>query len=639
MINANLFGEATGYMAYKKNSTARDLGALRAKAAALPRSPGVYIMHGAGDEIIYVGKSRSLRDRVSQYFHGTHDTKTERMADSVYSFDFITCSSEMEALSLENRLIKHHTPKYNIRLKDAKSYPYIRLDHKSEYPRITMTRTRLSDGALYFGPYSSTSTVYSVISSLERSLGIPSCKHRFPADIRKTRPCVNYQIGRCCGVCTGNVTPADYRRLIDTAVEILRGGTAGPIRELSSDMERYSANLQFEEAARCRDTIAALRRLGERQTAVTSPDTECDVFGFCPAQDNASAHDSISVFFIRSGYISDRDHYLFEDTAIIEESDESPLASFITRLYDRREYIPHEVLLSFDLSDSDHELVSGYLSKRAGRHVTLKTPKRGASRSLCALAVQDAGFHAENKVSKSRATERMLGRLAELLSLEVLPERIEAYDISNLGSEHITAGMVAAVEGHLKRSEYRTYSIASNGAPDDYAAMREAVLRRMAHTSDTLPDGSRAPSPDLILLDGGAGHVSVISQALDEHGYFVPVFGMVKDEHHKTRTLVSADGEIDISKQTDIFRFVYLLQEEVHRYTVGRMSKAKRRTLRRSSLENIPGIGPAKAKRLLSHLKTFGAVKNADIESLAAAPGISQSDAATVYEYFHKDEK
>ena len=617
----------------------RDHDALCAKAAALPRSPGVYIMHGADGEIIYVGKSRSLRDRVSQYFHGSHDIKTDRMASSVYSFDFITCSSEMEALSLENRLIKHNTPKYNIRLKDAKSYPYIKLDHKSEYPRITMTRTRLSDGALYFGPYSSTTTVYSVISSLERSLGIPSCKHRFPADIGRTRPCVNYQIGRCCGICTGNMSQSEYRRLIDTAIEILRGGTAGPIRALSADMERYSANLQFEEAARCRDTIKALKRLGEHQTAVTSPDTECDVFGFCPASDNASGHDSISVFYIRSGYISDRDHYLFEDTVITEQPDETPLASFITQLYDRREYIPREVLLSFDMSDSDRELVSEYLSERAKRHVTVKTPRRGASHSLCTLAVRDAGFHAENKVSKNRATERMLGRLAELLQLEVYPERIEAYDISNLGAEYITAGMVAAISSHLQRSEYRTYSIASCNAPDDYGAMCEAVLRRMAHTADTMPDGSRAPSPDLILLDGGSAHVRVIRQALDDHGYYVPVFVMVKDEHHKTRTLVSADGEIDISRQTDIFRFVYSLQEEVHRYTVGRMSRAKRKTLRRSTLEDIPGIGPSKAGRLLSHFKTLDAVKKADISELSSVPGISYRDSENIYAYFNQKEE
>lgn len=621
----------------KDEKLTRNIEHLRSKAAALPRSPGVYIMHGSDGGVIYVGKSRSLRDRVSQYFHGSHDTKTEQMASSVYDFEFIVCSTEMEALSLENRLIKHHTPKYNIKLKDAKSYPYIRVNWKSDYPTVTMTRTRAADGALYFGPYSSTSTVYSVIASLERTLGIPSCKKKFPADIGKVRPCVNYQIGRCVGLCTGNVSKEEYKNIITTAIDILKGGTSGPIKSLTEDMYRYSESMEFEKAAKCRDTITALKKLGEKQTAVTSPDVECDVFGHCPAGSTESSHDSISVFYIRSGYISDREHFLFDDDAIISGGEDSPLASFITRLYSSREYIPKEILLSFDISDEDHSLITEYLSDKAGRKVTVKTPKRGASKTLCDLAVEDAKLHAENKVTRRRATEKMLMRLAGMLQLEVFPERIEAFDISNMGSEHITAGMVAAVDGKLTKSEYRTYLIKSLTAPDDYSAMKEAVLRRMAHTSDILPDGTKAPHPDLILLDGGIGHVNVIEEVLREKGYYVPVFGMVKDEHHKTRTLVASDGEIDISKQTDVFRFIYSLQEEVHRYTVGRMSKAKRKTLRTSTLEKIPGIGPAKAKKLLSHFGNLTAVKNADAENLSKVSGISEADIKNIIDHFNKD--
>lgn len=612
----------------------RDIDSLRAKAAALPRSPGVYIMRGESGGVIYVGKSRSLRDRVSQYFHGNHDVKTERMASSVFDFDFIVCSTEMEALTLENRLIKHHTPKYNMKLKDAKSYPYIRLNIKAEYPTIKMTRTRLADGALYFGPYSSTQTVYSVIASLERTLGIPSCKKSFPADIGRSRPCVNYQIGRCVGLCTGNVSSEEYRGIIRTAADILRGGTAGAIRTLTDEMYAYSERMEYEKAARCRDTVTALKKLGEKQSAVTSPDVECDVFGFCSASDTTSSHDSISVFYIRSGYVADREHYLFDDTAITDGADESPVMSFITRLYSSREYIPKELLLSFELSDSDSELLCEYLSERAGHRVTVRTPKKGASRSLCSLAVEDARLHAENKVSKSRASERMLARLAELLALEAYPERIEAFDISNLGSEHITAGMVAAIDGKLVKSEYRTYSIKSLSAPDDYSAMREAILRRMAHAGEALADGSRAPTPDLILLDGGIGHVGVIRAALEDAGYSVPVFGMVKDEHHKTRTIVSSDGELDISRHTDVFRFVYSLQEEVHRYTVGRMSHAKRKTVKHSSLENIRGIGPVKAKRLLKHFGSLAALRHADRDSLEKLDGISSADADNIIAYF-----
>ncbi len=615
----------------------RNINTLRSKASALPRLPGVYIMKGRDGKVIYVGKSRSLRDRVYQYFHGTHDVKTARMADSVCDFDFIVCSTEMEALTLENRLIKHHTPKYNIKLKDAKSYPYIRLNYKNEYPNVSMTRTRLSDGAMYFGPYSSTSTVFSVIASLEKTLGLPSCKRKFPADIGKGRPCVNYQIGRCIGLCTGNVTSEEYRKIIDTAASILKGGTSDAIKTLTEEMYKHSEAMEFEKAAKCRDTIASLKKLGERQTAVSSPDTECDVFGFCPANSTESGHDSISVFYIRSGYIADRDHFLFDDVAVTdpetdETPDESALASIITRIYGTREYIPKEILLSFELSESDHALVTDFLCVKAGRKVVLKTPQRGASRSLCTLAVHDAAQHAENKVSKHKATERMLGRLAEILRLEVFPERIEAYDISNLGSEHITAGMVVAVDGKPLKSEYRTFSIKSLNAPDDYAAMTEAVLRRMAHTKGT--DGNMSTAPDLILLDGGVGHVGVIDSVLKENGYHVPVFGMVKDEHHKTRTLVGPEGEIDISHATDVFRFIYSLQEEVHRFTVDRMTKAKRKTLKTSSLEKIEGIGPAKAKKLLSHFKSVSAIKKADISELSAVNGISEKDAAAIIKYY-----
>lgn len=622
-----------------KQNLVRNIDSLRSKAAALPHSPGVYIMRGADGSVIYVGKSRSLRDRVSQYFHGSHDIKTQRMADSVYDFEFIVCSTEMEALTLENRLIKHHTPKYNMKLKDAKSYPYIRLNVKSDYPKISMTRTRLADGALYFGPYSSTQTVYSVIASLERTLGIPSCKKKFPADIGKSRPCVNYQIGRCVGLCTGNISKEEYKEIIATAADILRGGTSGAIKALTEEMYRFSESMEFEKAARCRDTVSALKKLGEKQTAVSSPDVECDVFGFCPANNTRSGHDSISVFYIRSGYVSDRDHFLFDDSAIVDREDESPVMSFITRLYTSREYIPREILLSFELSDSDSELLGDFLSEKAGRKVHVKTPKRGASKSICDLATEDARLHAENKVSKHKATEKMLSRLAEMLSLEVFPERIEAFDISNLGSEHITAGMVAAVDGKLVKSEYRSYSIRSITAPDDYSAMKEAVLRRMAHAGETLSDGSRAPSPDLLLLDGGIGHVNVVEEALAEGNYYVPVFGMVKDDRHKTKTLVSSSGEIDISKQTDIFRFIYSIQEEVHRYTVGRMTNAKRKTLKRSTLENIDGIGPAKAKKLLRHFGSMTAVKNATADKLKTVGGITEKDANNIIAYYSKDNK
>ncbi len=622
----------------------RDIAALRKKAASLPRSPGVYIMRDASGKIIYVGKSRSLRDRVSSYFHGAHDVKTEKMASSVADFSFITCDTEMEAFAMENSLIKQHTPRYNIKLKDAKSYPYIKVSVKDEYPRITMTRKRAADGSLYFGPYSSTSTVYPVISSLEKTFGIPSCRKTFPEDIGRGRPCVNYQIRRCLGVCAGRVSPAEYREAIDAAVSVLRGDTAEVERKLTRDMEKFSEELQFESAARCRDTLAALRKLREKQKTVGSPDVECDVIGFCTASMTEANHDSVSVYYIRGGCVSDSEHFLFDDRALTAPDgdvppEESPLASFVAGLYRTREYIPKEILLSFELSEADTAEIEAFLASLCGHKVTLRTPKRGASKYLCDMVVSDARSHTESKVTKTRAAEKMLATLSSLLSLEVYPERIEAYDISNLGSEHITAGMVVAVGGAMKKSEYRTFSIKGLNNPDDYASMKETLLRRVSHIEPGAAEGI-GREPDLILLDGGAGHVSVVREALDEAGFgYIPVFGMVKDDFHKTRTLISPEGECDISKQENVFRFIYGLQEEVHRFTIGRMKKAKRKTLRTSSLEKIPGIGPAKAKALLAHFKKLDAIKSADKERLMSAPGIGARDADAILRYFGDEKK
>ncbi len=630
---------------------------LQSKAAALPRSPGVYIMENEAGTVIYVGKSRSLRDRVSQYFHGGHEGKTEKMTSAVRDFRFITCDTEMEALALENSLIKQYTPRYNIKLKDAKSYPYIRLGIRDRYPRITMTRKRLADGALYFGPYSSTQTVYAVIGSLERTLGIPSCKKKFPEDIGKSRPCVYKQIGRCMGVCTGEVDEAAYREKIDQAAEILRGGTREPIRVLSEKMYRCSDEMLFEEAARCRDAIEALKKLSERQKAVGSPDVECDVIGLYMKTfgDEASFRDCASIFYVRSGYIADSEHFLFGSDEILPELNEdevidSPLLAFLVSLYQSREYVPGEVLLSFELPEQDLWLLSNYISDRAGHKVVIRTPKRGGSKYLCDMAVSDARIHSENARKRESGEEQMLVNLASLLQLEVLPQRIEAYDISNLGSEHITGGMVVAVDGKLKKSDYRTFKIkgengAGPGKQDDYAAMREVLTRRMGHvTTDSFdPDDKRDPmtiAPDLILLDGGVGHVHTVREVLDEMGFgAIPVFGMVKDEFHKTRSLTDGEYEIRIARQMDVFRFLYTLQEEVHRYSVSRMMGAKRKTLKTSTLEEIKGIGPAKAKALLTGMGTLAAIKKASVAELASIQGISQTDAEAVYSHFRKPPK
>lgn len=614
---------------------------LQAKSAALPRLPGVYIMRNSGGKVIYVGKSRALRDRVSQYFHGTHDVKTARMASNVRDFDFIVCDTEMEALALENQLIKQYTPKYNIRLKDAKSYPYIRLSMEQPYPRLGMTRKRSEDGALYFGPYSGVSTVFSIIHTLENSLGLPSCKRVFPRDIGKERPCVYRQMGKCVGVCAGDVSEEEYAALIRCAVQILRGGTREAIAALESRMETAAEELRFEEAARCRDAAAALRRLGQRQKAVGAPDFACDVIGLS----QSALGDCVSVFYVRGGFITDSENFLFDSEAITTgnaEADavgewmscgDSPMSAFVIGLYQGREDIPREVLLSFSLPSAELELLSGYLSARAGTRVTVRSPQRGDLRQLCLMAERDAAQHGENQRKRDEGDAKVLVRLASLLQLETVPERIEAYDISNLGSEHITAGMVVAQNGRLSKKDYRLFRMQKTVGQDDYASMREAIQRRLAHLSDA--DGSYAQRPDLILLDGGKAHVSVIRELLRKEGIDIPVFGMVKDEHHKTRTIVGDDEEILIGREPAVFQFVYRLQEEVHRFTVSRMSEAKRKTLRKSSLEQIHGVGPAKSKALLAHFGTVQKLREASVAQIVQVQGISDTDAQNIYEFFH----
>ncbi len=617
------------------------LSHLRSKSAALPRVPGVYIMRAPTGKVIYVGKSRSLRDRVSQYFHGAHDIKTSRMAGSVADFDFITCDTEMEALALENQLIKQYNPKYNIKLKDAKSYPYIRLSTGEAYPRLSMTRKREDDRAMYFGPYSGVSTVFSVIRTLEQTLGLPSCKRVFPRDIGKERPCVYRQMGRCVGVCAGDVSEEEYAEIIKCAVQILRGGTRQALADLTARMDACAEDLRFEEAARCRDSIAALKRLGETQKVVGAPDYECDVIALAPSE----MGDAAAVFYVRGGYIADSEHFRFSPDEITVSGadtdaalfDDSPISAFIIGLYNSREYIPSEVLLSFDLPPQEYDVVSGYLSGKAGRRVTVRTPQRGDARKLCLMAQRDAAEHGENQAKREEKDTGMLVRLASLLRLETVPERIEAYDISNLGSEHITAGMVVAVNGKMKKSEYRLFRIQSvEGAPDDYASMRETIRRRMAHLTDA--DGAYAVRPDLILLDGGETHVAAVRAVLREMGIGIPVFGMVKDEHHKTRTLVGEGEEINVARDNAVFRFLYNLQEEVHRFTVSRMTAAKRKTMRTSSLEKVKGIGPAKAKTLLSHFGTVTAMREASPADIAAVHGLSEADGVNVYKFLHPDE-
>ena len=596
------------------------------KANGLPLCPGVYIMRDRAGKVIYVGKSAKLKNRVSQYFQKSEkDIKTSKMVASVYDFDYILCDTEMEALSLENSLIKQYTPRYNIRLKDAKSYPYIKVTAE-EYPRIVFTRSRLSDKAKYFGPYSGTSTVFSIMSLINKTLGIPSCKLRFPRDIGKGKQCLYYQMKQCCGVCTGQVSQKEYGELIRCAVEILKGNTKGAIASLEEKMYRYAENEQFEAAAKCRDTIRSLEKIREKQKVVDSPDAEHDVIAIY----HGELCSCLSLFSVREGVLCGKNDYVFGADKIM---DESALTAFLVDYYRQSDSAPKKIVLDASVK-IEEDLLSSYLAQTAGRKITVRTPQKGDIKKLCELVYSNAKEKASAYCKELEKDNGTLLRLAELLELESLPSRIEAYDISNFGEEHKTAGMVVYVDGKPKKSDYRTFTIKDVVGSDDYACMREAIERRLSHLDDET--GSMGEYPDLILLDGGKGHVSTVKAVLEARGIDISVFGMVKDDYHKTRALYTEGDEISIAREQSVYSLIYRIQEEVHRYTVSKMERAKSNTIKRSSLEKIKGIGPSKAKALLAHFGGISAIKNASSEELAKVKGINQTDAEEIVKYFNK---
>ncbi|MBQ8509164.1 MAG: excinuclease ABC subunit UvrC [Clostridia bacterium] len=600
------------------------------KANSLPLRPGVYIMRDKNDKVIYVGKSRSLKNRVSQYFHESahHNEKTRRMVSCVWRFDYILTDTEIEALSLENSLIKQYTPKYNIKLKDSKSYPYIRISINDPYPKITVTRKRLADGAKYFGPYSSISAVYSILGTIQKSFGIASCNREFPRDIGKERPCLNSHIGLCCAPCTGTVSSEEYRGLFKEIMSFLRGSFKECEQSLRERMEYASENLMFEAAARYRDRIEALSKLWQRQKVVGSPDMEEDVIALYTDE----VCSCISVFYIRGGSITDNEHFLFPAEQIIEEEN---MTAFLSELYNIREYVPHEIMLDFTLPDEELSALAEMIRSRVGYKPDIRTPERGDRRALCEMVYDNAKQEAMLYKAQTEKDNKVLIKLASMLRLEVVPDRIEAYDISNFGKDNITAGMIVAENGKLKKSDYRTFKIKTTDGIDDYGAMREALSRRLAH----LTDESFGAPPDLILLDGGKGHVAVVRELMAELGCEIPVFGMVKDDFHKTRALTDDTSEISIAREQAVFQFIYRLQEEVHRYTITRMENAKSKSLKHSTLEEIDGIGAIKAKSLLAHFKSIAAIRKADKASLMRVNGITAVNADAIIAYYEKKRK
>lgn len=606
-----------------------ELPRLREKAAALPLCPGVYLMKNKDGRIIYVGKSRKLRNRVSSYFVGEHNRKTERMVAQVRDFDTILCDSEMEALALENTLIKQHAPHYNIKLKDAKSYPYIKVTDGA-YPRLFVSRERKGDRARYFGPYPGTSAAYAAADAVTRIFHLPTCRREFPRDIGRERPCLYRQMGRCMAPCTGEVSGEAYRAAIASACAVLGGNIRETVEKLTADMMRYAESEQFEEAAHCRDGINALKQLTDRQKVISDAGVEQDVLAVYADE----VCGVLARLAVRDGKLCEKNEFLFSAAEIAESE---TLTAFLYEYYREKEQIPREILLDFALDEEEYATLEAVFAERAGRRVYLRTPERGAKRKLCDMALTNAKEKAERYREERAKEDKTLVRLASLLALEVLPERIEAYDISNIGAEHITASMVVWADGGLKRADYRTFRLSDERGIDDYAAMREALTRRLAHIGDGTP--SLGERPDLILLDGGVGHVHTVREVLDEMGLDIPLFGMVKDDYHKTRALTDGESDIGIAGESAVYAMIYKIQEEVHRVAVRHTMGAKRKSLKRSKLEDIPGIGPTKARLLLAAFSGITRLKRAHLDDIAAVRGISEKDAVSIYNYFHPEKE
>lgn len=608
---------------------------LLSEARLLPSSPGVYKMFDKNDKVIYVGKSKSLKNRVSQYFQNTtsHNAKTRKMVNNVVRFECVFTDTENEALVLENELIKLFAPKFNIRLKDDKSYPYIMINTSERFPRVKFVRSlnvERNKTDKFFGPYSSSSNVYNIIDTVNKIFKLPTCKRKFPEDIGKERPCLNYHIDRCSGVCNGNISEEKYRDIIKSVVMFLKSEYEEVLKELESKMYEASDNMKFEEAAEYRDLIVSIKNLRQHQKIVFADSVNRDVFGFY--SDDISSCISISV--VRNGRIVDNHRYSFTNDEIL---DEYTFADFLIDYYKHREDLPKEIFLPGELTSDETLTLSDYFLQSSGKHIKIVVPEKGDNKKAVTMASENAKeftIHQRNVFEKN---EEKLVELSELLHLEVIPELIEAYDISNSAGEHTVAGAITIKDGKFYKKGYKLFNI-KEVSLDDYGSMKEAITRRLNRYFENNSEDNWT-LPDLILVDGGSTHVKVVKAVIKSFNLDIPVFGMVKDSHHKTRTLTTEDEEISIAHNTKIFNFIYGIQEEVHRFTFSSMDKKRRKSVSRFSLEKCQGIGPKKAKILMQHFKSVKNIKNATVEEICSVKGISKKDAENIVEFYEKTQK
>ncbi len=600
---------------------------LRDKAHALPLKPGVYIMQNAASEVIYVGKAKALKNRVSQYFQdqSRHNEKTRAMVSQIDHFDVIVVQSEFEALVLECALIKRHQPRYNILLKDSKGFPYIRLS-PGDYPRFSLASKAENDGARYFGPYGSRFASQGIIDALRQALRLPACRRKFPRDIGKERPCLNFHMGVCDGYCRPEMDQTQYKRSVDQAVRLLEGRLDEVVDELSAEMEQAAEELRFEKAAQIRDRIRSIQLLSTRQKAVAGSLADTDVVGY----HRGEAKSCFVVLHYIGGELAAKD---WELLGVPMEDEQTTVSTLAAQYYGGRGQLPKQILLPCDI-DERLELAR-MLTESVGRKVEVLTPQRGAKMELVKLANENAAEEALRATTAEERRSKLTEALGALLGLEEPPHRIEAFDISNTGSSDIVASMTVHVDGRPLKRDYRHFKLKDMPHADDYASMEQVVERRFRRYLDG--DEKFGDLPDLLLIDGGAGQVKAAQEALSKLGLSIPAYGMVKDSRHRTRALQAGDGrEIGIQANQALFAMVGRIQEETHRFAIEFHRQQQAGHLKGSALDDISGVGPARKAQLLKAFKSVKAMKAASLEELAAV--VPRNTAQAVYTRFHKPE-
>lgn len=604
---------------------------LREKAMKLPLTPGVYIMKNAKGKIIYIGKAKKLKNRVSQYFgsQNGHYLKVRKMVENVDDFDYILCDSEFEALVLEASLIKQNMPKYNILLKDDKGYSYIKVTN-DPYRKISAVLQKDDSNAQFIGPFTSSYSVKQSVDEANKIFKLPQCNKVFPRDFKKGRPCLNFHIDRCMGVCTGKISQSEYEESVNEALKFLEGDISSVIKSLEKKMHTASESLQFEAAARYRDKINAIKNMQSKQKVVTETDESKDVFAV------ASNGDDICVAVLRfnGGRLCDSEHFFLDG-----EANGIMRTDFLMQYYGMRNAVPKKVIL--DEMCDDSELVEQYLTGLLGKKCTLLVPSRGEGVRLVNMCRENAFEKLAQKKGRKGTEIRALEELKTLLGLENTPEYIESYDISHTAGADNVAGMIVFKNGRPKKSAYRTFAIKSFTGQDDYGSMREVLTRRfneyLLHKDDGEDEGF-GKMPDLILLDGGIGQVNAVKEALMPFDFDVPVFGMVKDNKHRTRAIAWGGGEITINDNRSVFTLVSEIQEEVHRFSIGYHRKKHAKGGLTLSLTQINGIGEQKAKALFKEFKTIKAIKSASVEDLQRVKGINKDLAEKIYLYYNEAE-